>query len=64
MMRGIPTYDTPERAVRAFLHMVEYARNLEMILEIPPKLTGHMMFDQEKTRKLLSNVPACGLMLE
>ncbi|WP_319523903.1 CoA-binding protein [uncultured Desulfosarcina sp.] len=27
---GIPTYDTPERAVRAFLYMVEYVRNLEL----------------------------------
>ena len=34
---GIPTYDTPERAVRAFLYMVEYTRNLEMLLEVPPK---------------------------
>jgi acetyltransferase len=34
---GIPTYDTPERAVRAFLYMAEYTRNLEMLLEVPPK---------------------------
>jgi len=61
---GIPTYETPERAVRAFLYMVEYARNLEMLLEIPPKLTGHMVFDQEKARKLLSSAPARGFMLE
>ncbi len=61
---GIPTYETPERAVRAFLYMVEYARNLEMLLEIPPKLTGHMVFDQEKARKLLSSAPARGFMPE
>ena len=29
---GIPTYETPERAVRAFPYMVEYARNLEILL--------------------------------
>ena len=61
---GIPTYETPERAVRAFLYMVEYARNLEMLLEIPPKLTGHLVFDQEKARKLLSSAPAGGFMPE
>ena len=61
---GIPTYETPERAVRAFLYMVEYARNLEMLLEIPPKLTGHLVFDQEKARKLLSNAPTRGFMPE
>ncbi len=57
---GIPTYDTPERADRAFLHMVEYARNLETLLEIPLKMTGQMVFDQEKARKLVSGAPAQG----
>ena len=55
---GIPTYETPERAVRAFLYMVEYARNHEMLLEIPPKMTGHLEFDQEKARKLIVGAPA------
>ena len=55
---GIPTYDTPERAVRAFLYMVEYTRSLEMLLEVPPKMTGHMVFDQEKARKLIAAAPA------
>ncbi|PIY24914.1 MAG: GNAT family N-acetyltransferase [Deltaproteobacteria bacterium CG_4_10_14_3_um_filter_51_14] len=45
---GIPTYETPERAVRAFLYMVEYARNMEMLLEIPPKLATDITFDSEK----------------
>ena len=27
----IPTYDTPENAVRAFLHMVRYRRNMEIL---------------------------------
>jgi acetyltransferase len=61
---GIPTYDTPERAVRAFLYMVEYARNLETLLEIPPKITRHMVFDQEKARQLLSAAPAQRFMPE
>ena len=60
----IPTYDTPERAVRAFLFMVEYARNLEMLLEVPPKMTRHMAFDQEKARKLVSSAPAREFMPE
>jgi acetyltransferase len=61
---GIPTYDTPERAVRAFLYMVDYARNLETLLEIPPKLTKHMVFDQEKARQLLLAAPAQRFMPE
>ena len=54
---GIPTYDTPERAVKAFLYMVEYAGNLELLLEIPPRVTGHMVFDQERARHLISGAP-------
>ncbi|MBU0638434.1 MAG: bifunctional acetate--CoA ligase family protein/GNAT family N-acetyltransferase [Planctomycetes bacterium] len=32
----IPTYDTPENAVRAFMHMVHYRRNQEILTQIPP----------------------------
>ena len=32
---GIPTYNTPEKAVRAFMHLVSYARNLEILHETP-----------------------------
>jgi acetyltransferase len=53
---GIPTFETPERAVKAFLYMVEYARNLETLLEIPPKMTRHVVFDQEKARKCFSEL--------
>ena len=61
---GIPTYDTPERAVRAFLYMVEYSRNLEMLLEVPPKIAGDMEFDQEKARKLITGAPDQGFVSE
>jgi acetyltransferase len=61
---GIPTYDTPERAVRAFLYMVEYAKNLEMLLEVPPKMAGDMAFDQEKARRLIDGAPDQGFMPE
>ncbi len=61
---GIPTYDTPERAVRAFLYMVEYARNLEMLLEVPPKIAGDMAFDQEKARRLIAGTADQGVVSE
>ncbi len=32
----IPTYDTPENAVRAFMHMVRYRRNQQILTEVPP----------------------------
>ena len=61
---GIPTYETPERAVRAFLYMVEYARNMASLLEIPPKLTRDMAVDQAKVKRLLASAPEEGFMLE
>ena len=32
---GIPTYDTPEDAVDAFMQMVSYRRNQELLMETP-----------------------------
>jgi acetyltransferase len=36
--RAIPTYDTPEDAVHAFVQMVNYQRNQRLLLETPPSL--------------------------
>ncbi len=33
---GIPTYEAPNQAVRAFLHMADYRRNQEILMETPP----------------------------
>ncbi|MBW7851229.1 MAG: bifunctional acetate--CoA ligase family protein/GNAT family N-acetyltransferase [Rhodospirillales bacterium] len=35
---GIPTYETPGRAVRAFLHLLNHGRNQEMLMQTPPSL--------------------------
>jgi acetyltransferase len=50
---GIPTYETPEKAVRAFLYMVSYSRNLELIREIPPRFSTEIKFDREKGAGLI-----------
>ncbi|MCF8061269.1 MAG: GNAT family N-acetyltransferase, partial [Deltaproteobacteria bacterium] len=42
---GIPTYETPERAVDAFTYIHAYARNLEMLQEIPPMLETNLELD-------------------
>ena len=44
---NIPTYETPERAVRAFLYMVEYGKNLELLSQVPPKLSTDLYFDRD-----------------
>ena len=35
---GIPTYTSPEKAVNAFMHMVDYQRVQVLLQEIPPSL--------------------------
>jgi acetyltransferase len=35
---NIPTYDTPEAAVGAFMQMVNYRRNQEILIETPPSM--------------------------
>ena len=50
---GIPTYETPERAVSAFMYMYSYARNLEMLQEIPPELPHTLDFDQSTAKSLV-----------
>ena len=34
----IPTHDTPEQAVRAFMYLVDYRRNQELLMETPPSV--------------------------
>jgi acetyltransferase len=35
---GIPTYDTPTQAIDAFLHMMHYRQNQELLMETPPSV--------------------------
>lgn len=53
---GIPTFDTPERAVRAFMDLYRYARNIEVLQEIPPKCHRRLEFNRDKARVLVESV--------
>jgi len=33
---GIPTYDTPEEAIDGFMQMVQYRRNQDLLMQVPP----------------------------
>jgi len=52
---GIPTYDTPERAVRSFAVLCDYACNLELIQQIPAKSIREVAADTDKARDLIHN---------
>jgi len=51
---GIPTYETPERAVRSFMYLYHYSRNLEMLQEIPSRLPRGMEPDEDRARGIIS----------
>ncbi|WP_394129952.1 bifunctional acetate--CoA ligase family protein/GNAT family N-acetyltransferase [Shewanella maritima] len=50
---SVPTYRTPEGAVRAFMHMVEYRRNQKLLQEIPQSIPENIPTDSETAAKLL-----------
>ena len=52
---GIPTYETPERAVAAFMYMYLYKRNLEILQEVPPKLPGSLEFDHSGAKTIVDS---------
>jgi acetyltransferase len=57
---GIPTFDAPEPAVRAFLHMVQYRRNQELLYETPLALPEDSPPDAQRVRQIVQRVRASG----
>jgi acetyltransferase len=56
--RRIPTYDTPEDAVRGFLHLVRYKRSQEELMETPPSRPEQFDPDTKGARELLERALA------
>jgi acetyltransferase len=52
---GIPTYDVPERAVRAFFHLYTYERNIRLLQEIPPQLSGRLAVNRARARSIIDS---------
>jgi acetyltransferase len=57
---GIPTYDTPEKAVRAFLHLVEYRRNQAALMRTPPAAAEGAAPDASAARRIVAAALAEG----
>jgi len=51
---GIPTYETPERAINAFFHLYSYERNLKILQEVPPKLTHAISFNKQAAENIIN----------
>jgi acetyltransferase len=48
---GIAAYATPEQAVRSFMTLVAYARNLETLYETPKDVAIQLPFDRAEARR-------------
>lgn len=50
---NLPTYDTPTEAVHAFMQMVRYRKNQEMLMETPGVSSQAVIPDTDKVRHLI-----------
>ena len=51
---GIPSYKTPEQAIRAFMTLVAYSRNLDTLYETPRDIPVEFTVDRQKLREEFS----------
>ena len=58
---GIPTFDSPERAVRAFMDLHRYARNIEMLQQTPPGLPRKLTFNRTAAAAMIRQHLADGI---
>jgi len=47
----LPSYATPERAIQAYMTLVRYARNLEMLFETPKEVPVSFSYNRDAVRK-------------
>ncbi len=57
---GIPTFDSPEAGIQAFLHMVQYRRNQELLYERPESLPLDYQPDSSRVRQSFERLRAEG----
>lgn len=57
---GIPTYATPEQAVNAFMTLVAYARNLDILYETPKDISVEFPVDHDEIRGRFSRLLVAG----
>ncbi len=56
---GYPTYRTPESAVSAYMHLVEYRRNQRQLMETPVSV-GQIEYNAAQTRALIEEAISLG----
>ena len=56
----LPTYDSPEDGVNAFMQMVNYRRNQEILMETPPSVMEAFTPDLKSAREVIDQALASG----
>jgi acetyltransferase len=57
---GIPTFETPEEAVHAFLQIVHYRRNQALLMQVPPSTPSDFMVDRAQAQAVMRTALAAG----
>lgn len=57
---GLPTYDTPEKAVHGFVQIAQYRRNQELLMEVPAGLPTTSAPERTAARSLVAAALAAG----
>lgn len=57
---GLPTYDTPEKAVHGFLQIVQYRRNQDLLMEVPARVPAAAAPQRAAAQALASAALAAG----
>ncbi|HEX7988437.1 MAG TPA: bifunctional acetate--CoA ligase family protein/GNAT family N-acetyltransferase [Duganella sp.] len=57
---GLPTYDTPEKAVHGFVQIAQYRRNQELLMEVPAGQPGTSAPERAAARALVTAALASG----
>ena len=57
---GLPTYDTPEKAVHGFLQIVQYRRNQELLMEVPASVPAGAAPERLAARAMVAAALAAG----
>jgi acetyltransferase len=57
---GIPSYETPESAIHAFLQMVQYEQNQTALMQTPASIPGSFTPDHEAAKQVLAGAAADG----
>ncbi len=57
---GIPTFGTPEEAVSAYLQIVQFRRNQNLLMEVPPAACGAFVADRDRAGAIVREVLGAG----